>query len=188
MELGHIEAARVSLSQAKKIFVGLGAIRLEADADAALGELDAAGLPRLVPDFLYQLLGLTTFLLVGACLNSSIADSASSSLSNSTDNSCSWSPSCIRIRYFPLLSTCTFDQLLGNVLPFCSCVLGAIGRYLLISQRSCRRWVIDLVALLPILDGCMSCLGVVEAPRQPMLRWVPFVPYQTDPYLRFLSP
>jgi class 3 adenylate cyclase/tetratricopeptide (TPR) repeat protein len=46
MQLGHIEAARVSFSEAKKIFVGLGAVRLEADADAALRELDSAGLQR----------------------------------------------------------------------------------------------------------------------------------------------
>ncbi|MEA2509920.1 MAG: hypothetical protein QOG21_2002 [Actinomycetota bacterium] len=46
MQLGHVDAARASLRVAKKLFVELGATRLEADVDAALAGLDSASLQR----------------------------------------------------------------------------------------------------------------------------------------------
>jgi tetratricopeptide (TPR) repeat protein len=46
MQLGHADAARAALSDAKKIFARLGAKRLEADVDGALATLDSADLPR----------------------------------------------------------------------------------------------------------------------------------------------
>ncbi len=46
IQLGHTDAARISFSEAKKVFARLGATRLEADVDAALAALDSANLPR----------------------------------------------------------------------------------------------------------------------------------------------